>query len=294
MRKKRPHKTSPKTPSRVKKRRGKAKSRAHAHHHPELIGLALAAFGVFLGAVLWLGFNGGPVADLVQGAVGAAAYLAPVVLIPIGALMVGKSELVDVRPFRLGLGIALAGVLLTLGTATAVLVGDGLASLVALGLGTTGATILGVLLAIAGTLFLTGASRRDPPPLGARGAQRAHSVRAQTRERGSEPRAEVWPRREPPVDVKHDYPALVSDSISGPAPPLFDAEPDEPVTAETHESQETLFDLPPSRPNTSSRTGRSSSAPSPASGRAARPPSASPRRSSPASRTSGSRRPSSA
>jgi DNA segregation ATPase FtsK/SpoIIIE, S-DNA-T family len=249
VRKKRPHKTSPRSPSRVRKRRGKKKTRAHAHHHPELVGLGLAAFGIFLAAVLWLGFNGGPVADLVQAAVGAAAYLAPVVLIPIGALMVAKSSLVDVRPFRLGLGVALAGVMLTLGTAHGGLVGDALESLVALGLGTTGATILGVLLAIAGTLFLTGAS------LGAILRRSGHAVRsAHSRVRREWPvRAEDDPGSgpalssrvlPPPVDVKHDYPDLISDSISGPAPMLYNAEPDELATAETHESQETLFDLP--------------------------------------------------
>jgi DNA segregation ATPase FtsK/SpoIIIE, S-DNA-T family len=249
VRKRRPHKTSPRSPSRVKKRRGKKKTRAHAHHHPELVGLGLAAFGVFLAAVLWLGFSGGPVADLVLAAVGAAAYLAPVVLIPIGALIVGRSSLVDVRPFRLGLGVALAGVLLTLGTAHGGLVGDGLESLAALGLGTTGATILGVLLAIAGTLFLTGAS------LGAILRRSGHAVRsAHSRVRREWPvRAQDDPGSvpgpsahvlSPPVDVKHDYPDLVSDSISGPAPMLYNAEPDEAATAETHESQEVLFELP--------------------------------------------------
>ena len=248
VRKQRPHKTSPRSPSRVKKRRGKKKTRAHAHHHPELVGLGLAAFGVFLAAVLWLGFNGGPVADLVLAAVGAAAYLAPVVLIPIGALMVAKSSLVDVRPFRLGLGVALAGLMLTLGTAHGGLVGDGLESLVALGLGTTGATILGVLLTIAGVLFLTGASLGAILRRSGHAVRSAHSrvkrdwpVRAPD-EPGSfsEPRSVALP----PVDVKHDYPDLISDSISGPAPMLYNAEPDEPATAETHESQETLFDLP--------------------------------------------------
>src|SRR6478752_6505580 len=253
VRKRRPRKTSPKkvspkTPSRVTKRRGKKKTRAHAHHHPELVGLGLAAFGVFLAAVLWLGFNGGPVADLVLAAVGAAAYLAPVVLIPLGALMVTKSALIDMRPFRLGLGVALAGLMLTLGTAHGGLVGDGLESLVALGLGTTGATILGVLLTIAGTLFLTGAS------LGAILRRSGHAVRsAHTRVRRDwpvrspdDPGAISEPRSIPlpPVDVKHDYPDLVSDTISGPAPMLYNAEPAEPATAETHESQETLFDLP--------------------------------------------------
>src|SRR3954454_12252393 len=206
VRKRRPHKTSPRMPSRVRKRRGKKKTRARAHHHPELAGLALAAFGVFLAAVLWLGFNGGPVGDLLEAAIGAAAYLAPVVLIPLGALMVARSALVDVRPFRLGLGVALAGLMLTLGSAHRGLVGGGPPPLVALGLGTTGATILGVLLAVAGTLFLTGAS------LGAILRRSGHVVRSahtrvrstRTREPGSvpEPGSGVSPRLEPPVDVK--------------------------------------------------------------------------------------------
>ena len=113
------------------------------------------------------------------GAVGTAAYLAPVVLIPIGALMVAKSALVDVRPFRLGLGVALAGLMLTLGTAHGGLVGDGLESLVALGLGTTGATILGVLLDDRRHAVPDRREPgRDPPPLGACGAQRAHARQA--------------------------------------------------------------------------------------------------------------------
>ena len=37
---------------------------AHAHQHPELIGLGLGAVGIFLAAVLWFGFSGGPVGDL--------------------------------------------------------------------------------------------------------------------------------------------------------------------------------------------------------------------------------------
>src|SRR5205085_4805716 len=153
-RKKRPHKTSPKTPSRVRKRRGK-KTKARSHHHPELVGLGLVALGVFLAAILWFGFNGGPVADLVTDAIGDAAYLAPLVLVPLGALIVGRSAVVDVRPFRLGLGVGLLGLMLTLGTAHGGVVGDALERLVALALGTTGATILGVLLTLAGALFLT-------------------------------------------------------------------------------------------------------------------------------------------
>jgi DNA segregation ATPase FtsK/SpoIIIE, S-DNA-T family len=243
-RKKRVRKASPKTPSRVKKRRGP--KRARSHHHPELVGLGLAGLGVFLAAVLWLGFNGGPVADVVTSAVGAAAYLAPVVLVPLGALMVARSALIDLRPFRLGLAVAVAGLMLTLGTAHGGLLGDGLASLVGLALGTTGATILGVLLTIAGMLFLTGTS------LGAILRRTGHVVHHAHRQvRRERVRAEPVPsfgegtRLEPPVDVKEDYPDLVSDSVSAPPPVLYvqedEAEEDEPTQEHT---QEALFDAP--------------------------------------------------
>jgi len=245
-RKKRPHRTSPKTPSRVKKRT-KRKTRALEHHHPELVGLGLAGIGVFLAAVLWFGFSGGPVAHLVKSAVGAAAYLAPLVLVPVGALVVARSELVDLRPFRLGLGVALAGLLLTLGESHGGAVGDGLERLVALGLGTTGATILGVLLTIAGVLFLTGAS------LGAILRRTGHVVQSAhervRRERPARERREAVvhapSRLEPPVDVREDYPDLISDSVSvGPPPVLYDAATEEDAEDEepdVHESQEQLF-----------------------------------------------------
>jgi S-DNA-T family DNA segregation ATPase FtsK/SpoIIIE len=239
-RRKRPHKTSPKTPARVKKRRGK-RTKARAHHHPELVGLGLVALGVFLAAILWFGFNGGPVARIADDVIGAAAYLAPIVLVPLGALIVARSALVDVRPFRVGLAVALVGLMLTLGTAHGGFIGDGLERVVALGLGTTGATILGVLLATAGVLLLTGAS------LGAilrRTGRVVHSAHQRVRARPSLARAAnqaqefASPPPEPPVDVKHDYPDLVSDSIA------TRAEPDTFHDAATHESQEQLFELP--------------------------------------------------
>jgi S-DNA-T family DNA segregation ATPase FtsK/SpoIIIE len=240
---KRPHKTSPKTPSRVKKRRAtKRRARAHAHHHPELIGLGLVGLGVFLGAVLWFGFSGGPVAHLVRSAVGAAAYLTPLVLVPLGCLIVARSALVEVRPFRLGLAVLVAGVLLTLGSAHGGVAGRGLEDAVALGLGTTGATILGVLLTIAGALVLTGTS------LGAilrRTGHVMHTARRHVRRERPEPVSDTFEvsdtavRPEPPVDVKQDYPDLVSDSVSvGPPPILFNEEQTE---EDVHSSQEQLF-----------------------------------------------------
>ena len=45
----------PRTPSRVKKRTTRKKRARAAHEHPELIGLALAAVGLFLSSLLYLG-----------------------------------------------------------------------------------------------------------------------------------------------------------------------------------------------------------------------------------------------
>ena len=48
----------PRVPSRVKRRKRGGK-KAEGHQHPELIGLGLLALGVFLGFVVWAGWNGG-------------------------------------------------------------------------------------------------------------------------------------------------------------------------------------------------------------------------------------------
>jgi DNA segregation ATPase FtsK/SpoIIIE, S-DNA-T family len=234
---KRPHKTSPKTPARVKKRRARRTKKPRSHHHPELVGLGLVGLGVFLAAILWFRFNGGPVADLATDAIGYAAYLAPLVLVPLGALIVTRSALVDVRPFRLGLAVALLGLMLTLGSAHGGAVGDALERLVAIALGTTGATILGVLLTLAGVLFLTGASLGAILRRTGRVVHSAHQ-RVRTRPAAAREPANVRdfvpePPPEPPVDVKQDYPDLVTSE----PPSLSDDAP-------TLETQEPLFELP--------------------------------------------------
>ncbi len=238
---KRTVKRRPKMPSRVKKRRRKG-ARGAGHHHPELIGLALVAAGVFLACVLWAGLSGGPVASGVTDGVGWAAYVAPLVLVPLGALIVTRSELVSVRPFRVGLVVAAIGLMLTLGAAHGGVAGDGLASLFSLGIGTVGATILGVVLTIAGVLFLTGAS------LGALVRRSGHAVRhASTRVRRerTQPRPEqtggkfpLAAPREPPVDVAQDYPDLVGETQTAPLVPLF---ADDAPTEE--DTQQSLFDV---------------------------------------------------
>src|SRR4051794_41867037 len=64
-RQKRKSKLRPKRPSRVKKRTTKT-ARPRGLQHPELWGLGLLALGLFLGSVVYAGWNGG----YVGGAVG--------------------------------------------------------------------------------------------------------------------------------------------------------------------------------------------------------------------------------
>src|SRR5262249_23657171 len=131
--------------------------------------------------------------------------------------------------------------MLALGSAHGGWVGDHLESLVALGVGTTGAEILGVLLTVVGILFLTGAS------LGALVRRSGHAVKsASTRVRRGPrpapdpisapspdpPSSHPLPKAEPPVDAVHDYPDLVSA-----APPELLAA-DEP----TEDTQTSLFE----------------------------------------------------
>src|SRR5579871_3158129 len=102
---KRNRKLRPKVPSRVKKTQTK-RSRPR-NERPELWGLGFVALGLFLGAVLYFGWNGGYVGGwLGEGfhrVIGVATYGLPVALTALGGLMITRSELVDVRPFRVGL-----------------------------------------------------------------------------------------------------------------------------------------------------------------------------------------------
>jgi DNA segregation ATPase FtsK/SpoIIIE, S-DNA-T family len=237
-------KPRPKSPARVRQRRRK---RTKSHHDAELVGLALVAVGVFLSCVLWFGLSGGPVPAATAYAIGWAAYLAPLFLVPVGALIVTRSELVSVAPFRLGLLVTIPGALLALGAGHGGYAGRQLEAGVATGVGSVGSTILGVLLTIVGTLLLTGAS------LGAlvrRSGTAMRTARTRVRrERPSRPTSEREPAFEPatfdsfdppvpagpPVDAVHDYPDLVG-AAAQPADPSFHA--DDP----TEDTQQSLFD----------------------------------------------------
>jgi S-DNA-T family DNA segregation ATPase FtsK/SpoIIIE len=228
-RKKRPSKLRPKTPSRVKKRT-RARRGARAHQHPELIGLGLAALGVFLGAVMYAGWNGGYVgrwlADGLHALAGAAAYGLPIALVAVGGLMLGRSALLDVRPFRTGLLVTGVGLPLVLGGAQGGYLGRVLQAILGVAIGSTGRTLLGVLFLLAGGLLLSGASA------GAWIRGSGHAVR-KVRERARRPvphrSAPVAVEPAPLVDAVHDYPDLVS--TPEPAPLLVE------------DDQTTLFDI---------------------------------------------------
>jgi S-DNA-T family DNA segregation ATPase FtsK/SpoIIIE len=234
----------PRAPSRVRKTKRTKRKATRGHHYPELAGLVLLAFGVFQASVLWAGWNGGYVglwiADGLRALVGGAAYGLPAALVVVGALMVGRSDLVDVRPFRTGLAVLALGLMLTLGNQGGYL-GRRLSDTLGLALGSTGVAIVGILGVLAGTLLLTGASA------GALVRRSGSAVRrTATAARRSLDRPETLPpelistaRVVPLVDAASAFPDVVG--MAEPAPLIPFPEPD---TQETP-SQESLFNASP-------------------------------------------------
>jgi DNA segregation ATPase FtsK/SpoIIIE, S-DNA-T family len=209
---KRKSKLRPKTPSRIKKRTRKRRNL----QHPELWGLGLVAVGTFLGSVLYAGWNGGYVGSAfargVDALVGGVSWLLPVAFVAFGCLMVARSALVDVRPFRVGVGVFAFGLFLTLGKDQGGYFGQALGSAFGVALGVTGSTILGVLLVLVGSLLLSGASlgailRRSGRQL----HQSAKRVRSVQRQRPSRDQvATRSPAVSRPVDAEEAYPDVVA------------------------------------------------------------------------------------
>ena len=237
----------PRTPSRVRKRKRTQKHRGH--QHPELIGLVLAALGVFLSTVIYLGWSGGFVgalaADGLDALIGAARTIFPVACMIVGALFLARSELVDMRPFRTGLTVFTAGLMLTLGKAHGGYLGTALALGFGLALGSTGVLIVGITTLIAGILLLSGASagaliRRSGTAVRAtaEAAKRARTAAVSMPDlrlvesvdaRPSEPHAPV-------LDAVNEFPDVVDVDPPGPAPLLLE-------DPETAPDQTSLFDV---------------------------------------------------
>ena len=152
----------PRMPARLKRKKRARKGGQAQHQHHELAGLGLVALGIFLAGLFYLGWSGGSVgtaiADGFREVVGAAAYSLPVILVAVGGLMVARSSLVDVQPFRTGLVLVSAGLLLALGRDHGGYVGQGLEAIFGRLLGSTGAMILGGTALLIGLLLLSGAS----------------------------------------------------------------------------------------------------------------------------------------
>jgi DNA segregation ATPase FtsK/SpoIIIE, S-DNA-T family len=143
--------------------------------HWDLIGLGLVSLAVFLAFLVYLGWEGGQGGTaLVEGLrdlIGAVHYLVPVALLAAGAILVMRPVLPAVRPFRAAAGCLFAAGCLGLAAGTAGLggdaatredrgglVGDGLYDVISTLLGSVGAHIIAIFLAVAGVLLLTGAS----------------------------------------------------------------------------------------------------------------------------------------
>ena len=229
----------PRVPSRVKRRKRGAK-KAEGHQHPELVGLALLALGVFLGFVVWADWNGGYVGlwigEGLDALIGSATLGLPVALTIVGALMVARSDLVDVRPFRTGIVVLSCGLMITLGKDEGGYVGTLLGGGLALAIGSTGVAIAGILTLLAGGLLVTGASAGAMLRSSGRAVHRA--ARRTIPPRRPEPRLQVLDGPvavaspvplAPPVDVVNAFPELVAEQRA----PLVPEEPD----------QESLFDV---------------------------------------------------
>ena len=233
----------PRTPARVKKQKAK---RPRGHHHPELIGLGLAALGIFLASLLWAGWDGGlagaKIADGLRAVLGGAAYVVPLALAGVGGLMLFRSALLDVRPFRVGLMLSVAGLLVTLGSGHGGYVGEGLGGGLARLVGGTGSLLAGVTALAMGMLLLSGASVGAVLRRSGRAVGRARAAARRSRDRRvAVPIPEHVPipviHHPPLVDAVHDFPDVVGESAE--RPPLVP-----PAEDETTLESARLFELP--------------------------------------------------
>jgi len=242
--KKRPSKVRPRSPARVRTKKKQRKAKGAAH--PELVGLGMVTVGLFLAAVSLLGWDGGAVGshvnDWLDRAIGDARLVLPVALVAVGGLMVGRSQLVDLRPFRTGLVAFGLGLVLLLGDERGGSLGTALDTIFGRLLGSTGSWLLGAFLLSAGLLLVTGAS------VGAllrRSANAARTARERAVARRALARPEPAPEPQPvfddhphapPVDGEQAFPDVVRESPMAPVASLVDQLHDEPSAESTEVS----------------------------------------------------------
>ncbi|HSJ95316.1 MAG TPA: DNA translocase FtsK [Gaiellaceae bacterium] len=251
-RKKTPAKTRPRSPARVKTKRKQRRAKGTAH--PELVGLGLLALGLFLGTVLLAGWDGGAVGERAEAwldaAIGGARIALPPFLVVVGGLMVARSELVDVRPFRTGIAVFSVGLLVLLGDERGGALGGLSDAVFGRLLGATGSFLLGAFLLSAGILLLTGASVGALLRRSAEAARAAHDRARETRRAAIEAAAANRPPAPfapepagPPVDGEKSFPDVVRDEEPLALAPAL-------VDQLAHEEPEALDDLDePSEPS---------------------------------------------
>jgi DNA segregation ATPase FtsK/SpoIIIE, S-DNA-T family len=239
----------PRVPARVKKT--KRARKAKGHQHPELVGLGLAAFGLFLCTVVYLGWNGGSaggwIVDAFRAVIGEAVYALPIALVTVGTLMLVRSAVVELRPFRTGLTVSALGLMLTLGKHGG-WIGGALAGALGALVGHTGVAIAGTTALAAGLLLLSGASAgallRGSGTAVRRTAHAARRSLDRVAEAASEPPeiiSTAHPSR-PPIDAVTEFPDVVGQAEPAaliPFPTEEDARP-----AET-DDEPSLFDAAP-------------------------------------------------
>jgi S-DNA-T family DNA segregation ATPase FtsK/SpoIIIE len=241
-------------------RKSKRSRRGRGRQHPELVGLGLLALGFFLAVVVWLewdgGVIGGQVNDGLEALIGAAAAIVPLLLIAVGALMVGRASVVEVKPFRTGLALLTVGGLTVLGEQRGGAIGSGLDVVFERLLGQTGSFILGLFLLWAGVLLLTGASLGAFLRRSARAARQTASVARRTVEWARVPMEDVSGVRPltgpngPPVDGEAAYPDVVTERPAAPPVLLEQLEEHEPEPEADVDPEPNLFD-----PTTSEHAG---------------------------------------
>jgi DNA segregation ATPase FtsK/SpoIIIE, S-DNA-T family len=137
--------TSRRRPARSTRARARSRPRANARarrssaqaahlphldaHHVDLVGLGIAALGVFLAFVMYAGSAGGELGEALRDGLmlllGRVAYAAPVALIAGGLLVVSRTLIPSIRPLRAGLWCLFGAVALSLAAGTLGLGGGG-------------------------------------------------------------------------------------------------------------------------------------------------------------------------
>jgi S-DNA-T family DNA segregation ATPase FtsK/SpoIIIE len=249
---KRSRRLRPKVPARIRKM--KKRRRARGRQHPELVGLGLLSLGFFLAVIVWLDWDGGVIGGKIDewlaALLGDGRMGVPLILVGLGALMVGRASLVDLSPFRTGSIVLSIGAMTLVGTEGGA-IGRLLDAVFGRLLGETGTTILALFLLAAGALLVTGASigaliqhsahaARETAAAARRSAERIRLAAADTSWALSP--GHVSESQGPPIDGEEAFPDVVSETPP-PSPILLDQleDVDEEIDEEPEVREPDLF-----------------------------------------------------